>query len=403
MNRRQVLATLGVTVGGISGLSTRIHGGPLSTWSPAKGTWPLRRYDLGNTAANPIASPPATPSLEWQSDPIGNVTALVADQSRLYVGSDDESRDRILALDRTTGAPVWSTLASAGELAVHGNRLYAAAHDTVRALDSETGEPLWSKSFPVLDPNLLVADGHLFVAGKRVVALDAATGEQQWEYQGGHGAIADGAVVTWDEHLNLARLDSRRVSDLLTDAPPPVAWAVHLDRSGIPVVSADRIFVGNEYELGKPGLSAVSLDSGEIEWGYEPDSEGDAGIGPPAVTADRGFADYNYQDERAKSYQAVVAVRLKDGARQWEEEMDSEIGSVVVAGETVLVATRTLERDGQVETSRGAIHAFSLSGEKQWQFDVDVGVWNLVAVDDTIYFGTSDIEGPEPGRVYALS
>ncbi|WP_350355456.1 twin-arginine translocation signal domain-containing protein [Halorarius litoreus] len=62
MNRRQFLGALGVTAGGVGGLSTRVHLGPLSTWTSESGTWPLSRYDLQNTAGNLHASPLSNPS-----------------------------------------------------------------------------------------------------------------------------------------------------------------------------------------------------------------------------------------------------------------------------------------------------------------------------------------------------
>lgn len=406
MNRRRFLGALGVTAGGVGGLSTRTHLGPLSTRTPEPGTWPLRRYDLENSAGNASASPPATPSVEWQSGPIGKVSALVADRTYVYVGIYSNARDRVLALDRTTGETVWSKALPARELAVHDTRLYATASDQVWAFDTETGKTQWSTSVPeILAPTLLVTDDHLFVAGRmEMVAVDPATGDRQWEYSGDHIAIADGAVVTRGDTGGLVRLDSRRVSDLVTGAPPPVAWTVHLDRTGVPVVDAGRVVVGTEFEVSEYGLTAVSLDAGDVEWRFDPsDDRVHASIGPPAVAAGRGFVDRNYGESGTMNYQDLVAVSLADGTLDWERSIESDILAIIVAGETVLVATGVLGRGGQVTTTRGGAHGYSLTGAKQWHVGFDTPVHRLIAVDDTIYLGTNDYDGSAPGQVYALS
>jgi outer membrane protein assembly factor BamB len=405
MNRRRFLGALGVTVGGVGGLSTRTHVGPLSTWTPDSGTWPLRRYDLKNSARNPSASPPANPSVEWQTDPIGNVSALVADRTRAYVGIHHKSKDQVLALDRTTGNIRWSKTVPGRELAVHDNRLYVASYEQAWALDTKTGETRWSTSLPeLLEPALLVTDDQLFVAGRmRVVAFDVATGNQQWEFSGENGVIADGALLTWSDAGELARLDARRVSDRVTGAPPPVAWDVYLDRSSVPVVHDGRVLVGTDYHMDEYGLTAVALDSGDVEWATEPDADdGHAEIGPPAVASGRGFVDRNYHESGTMNYQDVVAVSLTDGTLDWEQSIESEILSTIVGGKTVLVATGVLDR-GPPETRSGGVHAYSLTGEKQWQFDLDKPVYRLITVEDTIYLATSDFNRSDTGRVYALS
>jgi outer membrane protein assembly factor BamB len=406
MNRRQVLGALGVAAGGVAGLSTRTHLGPLSTWTPEPGTWPLGRYDLENTAGNPQAAPAADPSVEWRSDPTGNVSSLVADRTHVYVGVEYKSPDRVRALDRTTGETVWSTAIPGRELAVRGSRLYVAAFDGVWALDVATGETQWSASlFDFIEPTLLVTDDHLFVCDqRRVVAFDVATGERQWEFSGGPSAIADGALVTWDSAGELVRLAARRVSDRLTGAPPPVAWGVYLDRGGVPVVDDGQVLVGIESHMGAPGLSAVALDAGAVEWAFEPTTDtGRFSVGPPAVAADRGFVDRNYAESGGMNYQDLVAVSLADGSLDWEQAIDSELLSVIVAGETVLVATGVFDRGAQTTTTAGGVHAYSLTGERAWQFDLDTAVSRVIAVDDTIYLGTTDVDGPTPGRVYALA
>jgi outer membrane protein assembly factor BamB len=103
------------------------------------------------------------------------------------------------------------------------------------------------------------------------------------------------------------------------------------------------------------------------------------------------------------NYQDLLAVSLADGTLDWEQAIDSEILSIIVAGETVLVATGVLDSGVHTNTTAGGVHAYSLTGARQWQFDLDTAVYRLIAVDDTIYLGTNDYDGADSGRVYALS
>lgn len=331
----------------------------------------------------------------------------MADHDRVYVGTSGQTGQKVVALDRETGTIAWRNDVGGKALAVHENRLYVAAYEQASAFDPATGETLWSTPLPpIVEPNLLVADDQVFVAGRRLVALDAGSGDTRWERSGGQSAIADGALVTLDRSSILRRHSSRRISDLVTAAPPPVAWEVALDREGTPVVATDRVFVGTHYDRGDLGLSAVALDSGDVDWVLETDTgEGHAAIGPPAVAGGRGFADLNFGESGGTNFQDLVPVSLDVGEIDWRQAIETDIFTVIVAGDTVLAATGALEDAGAGDWNgvSGGLQAFTLDGATQWQFDVDVPAYSLGAVDDTIYVGTSAFDGTAPGHVYALT
>jgi hypothetical protein len=123
--RRQLLAGTGAVVGtvGVSGAAAaRVTVDEIETDEPAPGTWPTDRYDGGNTATNPHASPPSEPDVDWRV-PVDADNAwedgFVVGPERVY-----HAGTRLTALDRADGTRRWSRNEPSGTLAVRDGTLY---------------------------------------------------------------------------------------------------------------------------------------------------------------------------------------------------------------------------------------------------------------------------------------
>ncbi|MFB6309293.1 MAG: PQQ-binding-like beta-propeller repeat protein, partial [Haloarculaceae archaeon] len=101
-------------------------------------------------------------------------------------------KSAVHAIDLVSGDERWSTRLDDGRYvsspAVDGDGVYVADAETdtgaVRALSREGGESVWRKTFTAVqksgDVDPVAADGRVYVPGRRLLALDAATGEVVW-------------------------------------------------------------------------------------------------------------------------------------------------------------------------------------------------------------------------------
>lgn len=101
---------------------------PVDTWEPSPGTWPCGRYDLGQTAANPHASPPTAPEIVWRT-----ATPGVDYNSGFVVGPDRvyASGIRLTALSRRDGTIQWQRHRRRTPHVIHDGTLYHGATPVV--------------------------------------------------------------------------------------------------------------------------------------------------------------------------------------------------------------------------------------------------------------------------------
>jgi outer membrane protein assembly factor BamB len=188
--------------------------------------------------------------VRWQFDVEGVVSMrpVVANGS-VFVGGGTATYDpRFYRLNATDGYVEWvyDVNARPRSAAVADGSVYVAAGNTVRALDAETGARLWRQRLSgSLDYGLsytgmyalspAVADGVVYAANDRghLVALDGATGAEQWQYllegQATAPAVADGRVY-------VAAMESPSVGDDVTRVyaleEPPFAFSSYSVAAG---------------------------------------------------------------------------------------------------------------------------------------------------------------------------
>jgi polyvinyl alcohol dehydrogenase (cytochrome) len=254
--------------------------------------WPLDGRDLAGTraAAATVISTANVADLgqTWSVDVGGAVTGtpVVADGT-VYIGT---YAGTLIALDLATGATTWTyetgaavrdptlniDLGIIGSAAVAGDTVYVGdAAATVHALDAASGTLRWKtkiddQSAACIRSSPIAANGVVYAGVASIgtekgfrgslVALDAATGKQDWKTYSVPGESDGGGIV----------------------AVP----AIDLDR-GLLYAGTQHAFTPNPAPYGNPtSVLALDLATGRERWVFN----APPGDGPTAPTDDVGFS-----------------------------------------------------------------------------------------------------------------
>ena len=340
------------------------------------------------TAATPMALPPATANADWAQSG-GSPAKLLehvalgtsvgpAWSSAIGAGSTRSRRlgggpvvaggkvytidtlGSVRAHDATSGAPVWAArfgdakgneaLLYGGGVAVDSGRVYATnGYGHVAALDAATGAVAWTvRPGGPLRGAPTVADGSVYVISQdnQIFALKAADGTTAWSaaaalevagvFGNGAPAVDRGTVVAGfsSGELNASRYENGRQ-----------VWQDALSRTSISTgvgalsdIDADPVIAnGIVYAVGQGGrMVALDLTSGQRVWELNM-----AGIATPWVAGDWLFA----VNDKAQ----LIAVQRLTGKIRWitqlprwlkESKKDGQINyyGPVLAGERLIVA-----------------------------------------------------------------
>ncbi|SDR28538.1 outer membrane protein assembly factor BamB family protein [Natronobacterium texcoconense] len=245
-----------------------------------------------------------TGEMEWVTDlrvfeepgtvPSAFAPGTVVDDT-LYVCANrpGDEPDAVLALEADTGETTWSTRIDGdvrGSPAVANGVVYVSGSNTVYALDATTGEGFWAVDAGGYTGSV-ATDGDLVVAvpGDRLVGIDAATGELEWETElpsvvndRDSPVLVDGYVVYVHEYTGFV-VDATngdvlwQTEDEAVDGPKP---AVTDDI----VVFVDNDRSSHVSESDEALVRAFSLADGDVVWEA---SLPTTVLAPPVVVADR--------------------------------------------------------------------------------------------------------------------
>lgn len=250
--------------------------------------WTHRAGDVDNSVPHPALS--ATPTRAWSVD-IGQgnsrghrITAdpVVADgriftlDSRALVTAVSANGQRLWSRDVT---PLGEDAddASGGGLAVAGGRVFATSgFGRVVALDAATGEEIWSQVTGAASSTApTVYRGVVYTVGRdsRAWALDADTGRILWEFLGtpSVSAIAGAAAPAVTDRLAIFPMPSGELIGTLRQSGLRV-WAAPVSgaREGrvytrFTDVTGDPVVVGSVIYAGNPAGRTIAIEAGSGE------------------------------------------------------------------------------------------------------------------------------------------
>jgi outer membrane protein assembly factor BamB len=209
----------------------------------------------------PLPAPLLPAEQAWTvSLPAAPAAQGALDESRAYIPLQT---GELLAIDRETGATVWSiTLATSWAPVVRDGVLYAAGNGELQAVGASTGEVTWRSPLdaelmatPTLQDDALV----LLVKPDELRALRKADGSEIWRRAIGAqlssptlAADSSGVVVVSGSSVRRFALSDGRAQ-----------WTRELSGVlGRPTLSGDRIFVGSTDNY----LYALNADNGRLAW-----------------------------------------------------------------------------------------------------------------------------------------
>jgi len=273
------------------------------------------------------------------------------DGDRLYAGGAHSgafgtSFGAVYCLERSTGKLLWrfnadgkmkqvfsSPCLAGGKLYI-GEGLHSDSDCKLYCLDAETGQKLWERPTQShTESSPCVADGKVYcgAGGDGLLCLNAATGEDVWQYKGGHidcpPVVVGGRVyagcgvdrdVTGPQETAIFCLDAQTGQEVWRVKTNLPAW-------GKPAVAGDQAFfpLGNgdashSEEAPAGAVVCVSTREGKEAWRFDvPDGV----IEGPAIDLERGHLYFGSRDGHC------YCVGRHDGRLRWKHDL----GSAVVA------------------------------------------------------------------------
>ncbi len=349
--------------------------------------WPMFAHDPQHSG---YSSSPMPESLReiWTKDGFGIGVRFVISEEKLFV-----SRHlALIALDVNTGSVLWSQLSMSSQSvpAVENKRVYVSGLWWILCLDADTGEVIWHHDVKLLDflSYPIVVDGRVIVGGgrpmsdiiwtpeniealeraeilaRRVVCLDAETGEVVWKFFAQDlacfsPAYFNGRVYTNDGYRHIYCLDAQTGEKI---------WMKRMEWTSSSNLSLDgkRIFVAT-YN----GLVCLDLETGETLWKFG----GERWIfSTLAVAYNKVFA--------GTVKGGLYCLDVENGEVIWKRETESRISSsIVVADEKVAFGTK----DGMVYIIEAQ------SGEVCESLDLsDDEIEDLALSDGKLFVGLGD-------------
>jgi len=257
---------------------------------PKEGDWPMLKRGPGRGASSGGLAIRARPELVWHRTLPQEIglpyfdSPLLATPKHLFVVS---RRGLVVCVSRVDGELLWA---------------------------KETGEPAFAG--PVLSGDLL------FVPGRSLTAVDAATGRVRWRWPTDYGVTASplvhgGRVYAVEKGEYLASLDAATGEEI---------WKVRTRATtSAPVVVGDLVILGT-----REGVKAFQVSNGTRRWTFKTSS--------PVVTTPAILADRVVVGDDARG---VYAITTEKGREIWRRRIPDGrlLETPVVYGNAVIFST----------------------------------------------------------------
>ena len=262
---------------------------------------------------------------------------LVAELLRRVSRDNRVADEVVLCLDAKTGKQLWELReptkpidrrASSTPVVADG-RIHAIVGRTVRTLDAKTGKSLWSypMKFENGVPNSpMVMEGKLIFGDDHLKALDAKTGKLVWEQEVIRGREA--SVIPWRDVVLCHTHDSVQAARA---ADGEFLWKVPGGGQSTPVVSNDLLVLVSSKQTGIFAFDLTKETEPKKRWSVSLEAKRHA-ASPIAHDGSLFLMGGGKH----------LCVSLKDGGTRWNEQVNCELSSPILAGDRLLV----LERNG---------------------------------------------------------
>ncbi|WP_439026778.1 outer membrane protein assembly factor BamB family protein [Haloarchaeobius sp. DT45] len=388
--------------------------------------WTEFGVDPGNRGFAPGNTGPADASVAWAgigSKETVNCSPAVADGT-VFVGGN-----AVYAFDAVSGERIWryetGTFVPCAPAVVDGVVYTAHSDGAVLALDAETGEEVWTHetNHNLWTRALTVHEGSVYVgtAGTMpavvsgetdeskaglVVALDADSGEKQWEFGASDWftgpAVGDGLVFAGNEEGRFYALDAETGAEAWSwrgggfQAPPAYDdGTVYVGLHGTGACVALDATTGEERwltDLGTPNVKCSPAADGQHVYiggkrsvGYPVDA---GGGGTDAATSTKTPTSTVSGPAADGDFGRLQALSVEDGSVAWTYDSEFDFrSSPAVTADAIYVGN-----------GEGIVSVARADGSERWRVDFERYVNSSPAVvDGRTYIGCAD------GHLYCLA
>ncbi len=274
----------------------------------------------------------------------------------------------------------------------------ASTATSLIALDAETGAEKWRIPHVPSDSSPLIQEGMVFIGtfGEGLKALDAATGEQIWQFLAGDVAVPDSAPpesfdsapVIVDGTLytgsgpygGLYALDPATGEERWRFDTLGAAGTSPAIRDGVVFISSDALWDVNQDDPAPSSLYAVDAATGEERWHVAFGAE-DLSFSSPVATDEAVVVGVTNPMVGSSYYLAVDAAT---GDELWRVDLDGPLwmGTPGANGDLVYLA-------GGETPALIAVDA--ATGEERWRFEVGLALFTApVIADGLVYLQSQD-------------
>ena len=363
--------------------------------------------------------------LAWNPNANSSVRAFGAGATGLYVGGQftaigGQARNRIALVDYSTAAadPTWNPNANSVVMAlwldVTHNLLYLAGQFTsvdgqlrnrIAALDATTGAATaWNPNsnnqvFTIAGDGTTVYAGGQFtsIGGQtrnRIAALSASTGlATSWNPNAGNSVqsltLLGSSVFVGGDFLTIGGQNRSRIAELSMATGLATAWNPSaFSTVSVVVGEGTDVFVGGSFNgiggVARNNLAAIDIVTGEV-LPWNPDANNQ--VQALALGADVLYAGGNFTQVGGAIRNNVAALDLTNGqAAAWDPNADGQVSSLAVAGDRVYLGGLFTTVNGQPRANLAAVHA-TTGAAQSWIADTDNQVLAIDASGSPIYVG----------------
>jgi outer membrane protein assembly factor BamB len=246
-------------------------------------------------------------------------------------------------LDFTTPPVVRWTYDAGGQIAAppiaDGDRVYVATTDVI-ALDAATGAEQWRFATDGNVSALVLDDGRLFAAGSdgNLYALDPESGAERW--RAAINPARGSSIVAGDEAIHVVTTGGEVVA--LDAESGAERWRTAVADGGLAAgaISVDAGVV--VVAVSNQGLTALQASDGAPRWTAPIISQLETIIDAPVIVEDEDMVFVSWRDKVGNTPEGkLAAYRLENGALAWSFALPETTGIIApaaVAGGVVVVA-----------------------------------------------------------------